>query len=88
MDLNDGVEPDYRIIENKLECLANNFSWINRPQTFDHVGKAYLCLFQVATFKGWMPIMYAAIDAREINQQPVKEYNFAMYVHKLYACNL
>ncbi|XP_021949266.2 sodium channel protein para isoform X3 [Folsomia candida] len=77
----DGVEPDYRIIENKLECLANNFSWINRPQTFDHVGKAYLCLFQVATFKGWMPIMYAAIDAREINQQPVKEHNFAMYIY-------
>jgi len=33
---------------------------------FDHVGKAYLCLFQVATFKGWIPIMNDAIDSREV----------------------
>lgn len=33
---------------------------------FDHVGKAYLCLFQVATFKGWMAIMNDAIDSREV----------------------
>lgn len=32
---------------------------------FDHVGKAYLCLFQVATFKGWIQIMNDAIDSRE-----------------------
>lgn len=34
---------------------------------FDHVGKAYLCLFQVATFKGWIQIMNDAIDSREVN---------------------
>lgn len=33
---------------------------------FDHVGKAYLCLFQVATFKGWIQIMNDAIDSREV----------------------
>lgn len=35
---------------------------------FDHVGKAYLCLFQVATFKGWIQIMNDAIDSREVRQ--------------------
>lgn len=35
---------------------------------FDHVGKAYLCLFQVATFKGWIPIMNDAIDSREVSR--------------------
>lgn len=33
---------------------------------FDHVGKAYLCLFQVATFKGWIIIMNDAIDSRDV----------------------
>lgn len=33
---------------------------------FDHVGKAYLCLFQVATFKGWIQIMNDAIDSRDV----------------------
>lgn len=36
---------------------------------FDHVGKAYLCLFQVATFKGWIQIMNDAIDSREVRDQ-------------------
>lgn len=34
---------------------------------FDHVGKAYLCLFQVATFKGWIQIMNDAIDSRDVS---------------------
>lgn len=33
---------------------------------FDHVGKAYLSLFQVATFKGWMQIMKDATDSRDV----------------------
>ncbi|NXW73793.1 SCN5A protein, partial [Hirundo rustica] len=32
-----------------------------------------------ATFKGWMDIMYAAVDSREINQQPEFEARFRMY---------
>ncbi len=48
---------------------------------FDHVGKAYLCLFQVATFKGWIGIMNDAIDSREIDDQPHRETSFAMYVY-------
>ncbi|NXC99364.1 SCN5A protein, partial [Certhia familiaris] len=33
-----------------------------------------------ATFKGWMDIMYAAVDSREIGQQPKFEARFRMYV--------
>ncbi|NXB06645.1 SCN5A protein, partial [Cnemophilus loriae] len=32
-----------------------------------------------ATFKGWMDIMYAAVDSREIDQQPVFEVRLRMY---------
>ncbi|NXC01606.1 SCN5A protein, partial [Orthonyx spaldingii] len=34
-----------------------------------------------ATFKGWMDIMYAAVDSREINQQPEFEARLSMYVY-------
>ena len=30
--------------------------------TFDNVPMAYLALFQIATFKGWMDIMDDAVD--------------------------
>jgi hypothetical protein len=31
------------------------------------VGTAYICLFQTATFKGWIPIMNDAIDSRNVS---------------------
>ncbi|CAL8142651.1 unnamed protein product [Orchesella dallaii] len=81
IDQEDGSRPDFRIIRNKVECLANNFTWENSVMNFDHVGKAYLCLFQVATFKGWIGIMNDAIDSRDIDEQPHRETSFAMYVY-------
>ena len=30
--------------------------------TYDNVALAYLCLFQIATFKGWQDIMDDAVD--------------------------
>ncbi|NWV66150.1 SCN5A protein, partial [Malurus elegans] len=34
-----------------------------------------------ATFKGWMDIMYAAVDSREIDDQPMFEARLSMYVY-------
>lgn len=56
----------HEIIPDKNTCVAENYSWENSAMNFDHVGKAYLCLFQVATFKGWIQIMNDAIDSREV----------------------
>ncbi|KAG7205597.1 hypothetical protein KM043_007563 [Ampulex compressa] len=71
----------YEIIPDRNACLAENYTWENSPMNFDHVGKAYLCLFQVATFKGWIQIMNDAIDSREINKQPIRETNIYMYLY-------
>ena len=38
-------------------------------------------LLQVATFKGWMPIMYDAVDITEVNQQPQFENSFGYYYY-------
>ena len=54
-----------------VNCLSeNNTEWVNSPITFDHVGHAYISLFQVATFKGWVPIMSDATDSREASIVP------------------
>ena len=53
-------------IPNKITCLSSNFTWVNDDINFDTVLKAYVSLFQVATFKGWMGIMYSAVDSREV----------------------
>ncbi|XP_076221580.1 sodium voltage-gated channel paralytic isoform X38 [Nomia melanderi] len=71
----------YEIIPDRNACIAENYTWENSPMNFDHVGKAYLCLFQVATFKGWIQIMNDAIDSRELNKQPIRETNIYMYFY-------
>ncbi|KAI5106511.1 sodium channel, voltage gated, type V-like, alpha b, partial [Silurus meridionalis] len=71
-------------INNKTECQAMNDSqyyWTKVKVNFDNVGAGYLALLQVATFKGWMDIMYAAVDSRAVEEQPIKEHNLYMYLY-------
>nr|XP_040058726.1 sodium channel, voltage gated, type VIII, alpha subunit b isoform X3 [Gasterosteus aculeatus aculeatus] len=75
------------VVNNKTECFAlinANYSevrWKNVKINFDNVGAGYLALLQVATFKGWMDIMYAAIDSRKVEDQPIYEDNLYMYIY-------
>ncbi|XP_015109194.1 sodium channel protein para isoform X1 [Diachasma alloeum] len=71
----------HEIIPDRNACIAENYTWENSPMNFDHVGKAYLCLFQVATFKGWIQIMNDAIDSRDLGKQPIRETNIYMYLY-------
>ncbi|XP_075685512.1 sodium channel protein type 2 subunit alpha-like isoform X1 [Rhinoderma darwinii] len=73
-------------VNNKSECLqlikANQSArWKNVKVNFDNVGAGYLALLQVATFKGWMDIMYAAVDSRRLEDQPKYEDNLYMYLY-------
>ncbi|XP_045411602.1 sodium channel protein type 11 subunit alpha [Lemur catta] len=72
---------DYKIVADRAQCENGSFSWYNGEVNFDNVGNAYLALFQVATFKGWMDIMYAAVDSRGKGQQPGFEQNSYMYLY-------
>ncbi|KAL4656619.1 sodium channel protein type 2 subunit alpha-like isoform X2 [Arapaima gigas] len=71
------------IVNNKTQCLAlgDKARWKNVKINFDNVGAGYLALLQVATFKGWMDIMYAAVDSRDVEHQPVYEENLYMYLY-------
>ncbi|KAI3359451.1 hypothetical protein L3Q82_013761, partial [Scortum barcoo] len=55
--------------------------WKNIKVNYDNVGLGYLSLLQVATFKGWMDIMYAAVDSRGEESQPMYEANLYMYLY-------
>jgi hypothetical protein len=57
---------DASIVDDQEACLANNYNWVNSWVNFDDVGRAYLALFQVATFKGWTAVMNDAIDSRQV----------------------
>uniref|UniRef100_A0A4W3JYS2 Sodium channel protein n=1 Tax=Callorhinchus milii TaxID=7868 RepID=A0A4W3JYS2_CALMI len=74
-------------VNNFSECdslIKQNFTdirWKNVKINFDNVGAGYLALLQVATFKGWMDIMYAAVDSREVGEQPVYEISIYYYIY-------
>ncbi|CDQ86771.1 unnamed protein product [Oncorhynchus mykiss] len=73
---------EVRDVANKTECLAlKGTHWKNVKINFDNVGAGYLALLQVATFKGWMDIMYAAVDSRNLDDQPDYEVNLYMYLY-------
>lgn len=74
-------------VNNKTDCFMlleeNNTDvrWMNMKVNFDNVGMGYLSLLQVATFKGWMDIMYSAVDSRDVEGQPEYESNLYMYLY-------
>ncbi|XP_061579555.1 sodium channel, voltage-gated, type I-like, alpha [Cololabis saira] len=72
-------------VKNKNDCtnLGEEVArWKNVKVNFDNVGMGYLALLQVATFKGWMDIMYAAVDSRsKTGEQPSYEINLKMYTY-------
>ncbi|KAJ8012814.1 hypothetical protein DPEC_G00046780 [Dallia pectoralis] len=73
---------DISEVANKTQCLnLTDGQWMNFKINFDNVGAGYLALLQVATFKGWMDIMYAAVDSRSLNEQPDYENNLYMYLY-------
>ncbi|KAK2532517.1 Scn3a [Columba livia] len=77
---------DVSDVNNYTQCeelIKNNQSarWKNVKVNFDNVGAGYLALLQVATFKGWMDIMYAAVDSRDVEDQPKYEDNLYMYLY-------
>nr|XP_034988935.1 sodium channel protein type 2 subunit alpha-like [Zootoca vivipara] len=71
------------IVENKSVCesMPNVSRWTNVKVNYDNVGAGYLSLLQVATFKGWMEIMFAAVDSTGLDQQPRYEANLYMYLY-------
>ncbi|XP_076332245.1 sodium channel protein para-like isoform X8 [Tachypleus tridentatus] len=77
-----GTRINSTYVPNVDACAAKNLTWENPLINFDNVLNAYLALFQVATFKGWVGIMNSAIDSKsEKGLQPDDEVNIYMYLY-------
>jgi len=64
-----------------LKTVTNGrYRWVNSKITFDDSMSGLLALLQVATFKGWAPIMYDAVDITETDMQPRYEESLMFYV--------
>ncbi|XP_015679120.1 sodium channel protein type 2 subunit alpha-like [Protobothrops mucrosquamatus] len=78
----DGVRISHLIVPFKNVCVTLEYArWRNVRVNFDNVGAGYLSLLQIATFKGWMEIMYAAVDSTGVEKQPQYEHNLYMYLY-------
>ncbi|XP_050975168.1 sodium channel, voltage-gated, type I-like, alpha isoform X2 [Labeo rohita] len=83
INVTSGKRVSIQEIRNKTDCenWGDEVGWKTVKINFDNVGNGYLALLQVATFKGWMPIMYAAVDSRGLYEQPEYEANLYMYLY-------
>lgn len=74
-------------VMNKSQCESLIFNdsmlWENAKFNFDNVANGFLSLLQVATFNGWLSILYSAIDSVGVNMQPIFEYSIHMYFYIL-----
>ena len=49
--------------------MTRDTEWANSNVNFDSVLAAYVSLFQVATFKGWIDVMNGAVDSGQVMSQ-------------------
>uniref|UniRef100_A0A1I8HQ99 Sodium channel protein n=1 Tax=Macrostomum lignano TaxID=282301 RepID=A0A1I8HQ99_9PLAT len=80
---NERVSAD--LVPNKEACEAmaaafHNVSWENSRINFDNFLNGYLALFQIATYKGWIPIIADAVDITGPNNQPIRDASTSMYL--------
>ncbi|XP_061464565.1 sodium channel protein type 2 subunit alpha-like [Rhineura floridana] len=83
VNITDGQMLPHTMVPDKLACqnMTGIARWANLKVNYDNVGAGYLSLLQVATFKGWMEIMYAAVDSTRQNMQPKYENSLYMYLY-------
>ena len=58
---------DAAVVDNRTQCIDGGHEWVTSFPNFDHTLNGYLSLVHVAIFKGWVPIMYDAVDSRQVS---------------------
>ncbi|DAZ95903.1 TPA: hypothetical protein N0F65_012614 [Lagenidium giganteum] len=63
---------DGGILTSRLLCGWLGATWDRTiPQSFDNVLLGVLSLYEISTTEGWVTVMLAGVDARDIDMQPV-----------------
>jgi hypothetical protein len=67
-----GTNVTYEGVTSKAVCLALELPWKRVVwQNFDNVAYSIGALFELSTTEGWVDVMYATVDARGIDMQPI-----------------
>eukprot|EP01065_Artemidia_motanka_P026535 TRINITY_DN3159_c1_g1_i1.p1 TRINITY_DN3159_c1_g1~~TRINITY_DN3159_c1_g1_i1.p1 ORF type:complete len:2044 (+),score=574.83 TRINITY_DN3159_c1_g1_i1:49-6180(+) len=71
----------------RSECLkVPGNRWEASRSNFDHLGKAALALFEVASLEGWVALMHTSVDGVSYTQgpmyehSPVRAYYFVLFI--------
>ncbi|XP_028305146.1 sodium channel protein type 4 subunit alpha A-like isoform X2 [Gouania willdenowi] len=82
--------PHHSEVENKTSCFMlmiednqSEITWINTYFHFDHVPMSYLSLSLLAMSRGWLDILYSAMDSTQIEQQVQYESNIYSFFYFL-----
>ncbi|CAF4010709.1 unnamed protein product, partial [Rotaria sp. Silwood2] len=74
--------PLARDVITRQQCEAMpDHRWQNQQYNFDNLGQALLTLFVLSSKDGWVQIMYNAIDAVDVEMQPIRNYSEAKSIY-------
>jgi hypothetical protein len=69
-------------VNTRSGCLASGRTWSNPPfGDFDHIGSALLRLFEISTLEGWTELLWAGMDASQVDESPVHERSFYLSLY-------
>ena len=68
-------------ITNKWECMDYGGDWITPYPNLDNMKSGFILFFEMMTTEAWTTYMYMAMDATEINKQPIRDnsYRWSMF---------
>eukprot|EP00392_Amoebophrya_sp_AT5.2_P005419 g5428.t1 len=63
-------------VEQGASMSEQSYKWVpSISQSFDNIGRAVVTLLEISTTEGWVDVMLAAVDARGVDRQPLRDYN-------------
>lgn len=69
-----------QLIVHKWDCLNYGGEWIKPDLNFDNIGHAMLGLSSIQSHEGWIDMMWASVDATEVDYAPVENNRFLIFV--------
>ena len=80
----DSIRLPVSVVQDKWECFQKNYSWVNSKITFDHVGHAYLALFQVVSQSlGWSDLYSHNSLSRQLSKAGWRSWRMQLMPQKL-----
>ena len=67
-------------VSTKWDCLSYGGEWVNPVMNFDDTLRGMLTLFIFQSREGWVGLMWDSVDARGVNEMPIRNNNIFFIV--------